>query len=487
MREFAPTEEESVDTKPSLTTGYWIGDFMYMPGEIKTLIKIKPKKGIFRLTEYLVAKFNPKTIKGFKREVFIYEDGIYVPGEETLRKAIREELGELCSNTYVKEAIEAVKDFCPIHRDKFNADKHLLNLNNGVLNVRTRELKEHSPEYLFFTKIPVDYNPKSDCPAIRKFLSDVLDEEQIQIIKEWVGYGLYPEYSIKKAIIFVGDGDTGKSTFMSVLFAFYGAENVSGVSLQKISADKFSGAHLYKKYINLYDELSFKDISDNGAFKMATGGGPMTGEKKFGDQFQFKNHAKLTFACNKIPDVKDADDEAYFKRWIIIHFNYVVEEKDRDIQLLEKLTTPEELSGFLNFALDGLETLLKNEKFTYGKNAQEIKAEMLQSGSPIGKFVFNCLEQDGKTWVTKENMYSAFIQFTQQNNLPNVSIETLGKRLPKYAGYISTLKPVDPHTNKQVTAWSNVTFKENFQFIEKRKDPEPNSMNDIIDITDDFN
>ena len=382
--------------------------------------------------------------------------------------------------------MEAVKDFNPIDREKFNADKHMLNLNNGVLNMRTRELKEHSPEYLFFTKIPVNYDPQADCPTIKKFISDVLDEEQVQIIKEWAGYGLYPEYFIKKAIILVGDGDTGKSTLMSLFFAFYGAENVSGVSLQKMSTDKFAGAHMYKKYINLYDELSIKDIHDNGAFKMATGGGVITGEKKFGDQFQFKNYAKLTFACNKIPDVRDADDEAYFKRWIIIHFNYVVEEKDKDTQLLSKLTTPGELSGFLNFALDGLSALQKNQQFSYEKNAEEIKAEMLQSGSSVGKFAFNCLEPGEDLWISKEDMYKAFIQFTQRNNLPNTTIEALGKRLPKYAGYINTMKPVDPETKKQITAWSNVKFKDDFHLLKKEMVGVPNSMDDIIDITEDF-
>ncbi|MEK7538847.1 MAG: phage/plasmid primase, P4 family [Patescibacteria group bacterium] len=458
----ADLEYPEIDTKQAGERKELTANDYYIPGEFKISLQADKKEAIYRLSKYLLEKHHIKTIKGSKREIFVYQDGVYVPGEEIIRKDIRELLEELSTTNNNKEIIETVKDLSPIDRDKFTADKHLLNLNNGVLDVRTLELREHHPDYLFLTKIPINFDPQAECPTIKKFLSDVLDDEQELLIQEWLGYGLYPEYFIKKAIIFVGEGDTGKTTLMNLMFMFFGERNVSGVSLQKISSDKFACAHMYTKYVNLYDDLSFKDISDNGAFKIATGGGVITGEMKFGNQFQFKNYAKLTFACNKIPDVKDADDDAYFNRWIVIQFNYAVDEKDRDKQLIHKMTTPEELSGLLNFALVGLTRLLKKEKFSYNKGPEEIKAEMLRSGSSIANFAFDCLEPSDGVWISKVNMYNAYIQFTRAQNLANKNIQALGHRLPKYAPYISDEKPVDPLTGKQVTAWSNVRFKSNF-------------------------
>lgn len=441
--------------------------------EYKIAFKKEDKKSaIYKTAKYLIEKYYARTIKGFKREIMIYENGVYILGEENLKEEIRTLLEELMSTHYLKEIIETIKDLTPINRDDFAVDRHFINLNNGVIDISIGEIKEHDPGYLFLTKIPVDFNKQADCPLIKKFLSDVLDDDQINLVQEWVGYALYRDYFIKKAIIFVGEGDTGKTTLMNLFYAFFGEKNVSGVSLQKISTDKFSCAHLYTKNINLYDDLSFKDIKDNGAFKIATGGGIITGEKKFGDQFQFKNFSKLTFACNKIPDVKDTDDDAYFNRWIVVQFNYHVEEKDKDRQLIHKLTTPQELSGFLNFALEGLRRLLKNEKFSYNKNAKEIKAEMLCSGSSIANFSFECLEQSNGKWISKEDMYNAFIQFTRHYELPGENIQVLGRRLPKYATYINEEKPIDPKTNKQVTAWSNVKFKGWSVFLPPPKEKE---------------
>jgi putative DNA primase/helicase len=354
-----------------------------------------------------------------------------------------------------------------------------------VLNVRTKELKKHDPSHLFLTKIPVNFNPQVDCPVIKRFLFDVLDEDQELVIQEWSGYALFPEYFIKKAMAFVGEGDTGKTTLTNVYNAFFGEQNVSVISLQQISAHKFAGSNLYKKYINVCDELSFKDINDNGAFKIATGGGIISGEKKFGDLFHFKNFAKLTFACNKFPQIKDMDDNAYFMRWIVIHFNYVIEEKDKDKQLIHKMTTPEELSGFLNFALEGLDRLFKNEKFSYDKTIDEIKAEMSRSGSSIASFADDCLEESNDQWIRKIDMHRGYAHYARSNKLPIASMKKFGGRLSKYATYTSDGRPVDPKTGKQITgnAWMNIRFKDTFTAPLPEKTDEPEQQELINDTS----
>jgi putative DNA primase/helicase len=417
------------------------------------------KAGTYRIAAHLIQKHHVKTIGGTKREIFVYRDGVYIDGDDVLRAEIRELLEELCTTHHSKEIIETIKDRTAIDRDHFRVDARLINLNNGVLDINTRELKPHDPGHLFFSKIPVAYDPMADCPTIKKYLSEVLDEEQVMIIQEWFGYALYREYFIKKALICVGEGDTGKSTLISLFYTFFGDVNVSGVSLQSMSNDKFAVSNLYSKHINLHDELSFKDIRDNGAFKMATGGGIITGEKKFKSQFQFKNYAKLTFACNKIPDVKESNDDAYFNRWIVLHFSRVVEKDKQDKLLIHKITTTTELSGLLNFAIDGLVRLLERQHFTYEKEAHEIKAEMLRSSSSVAHFAFDGIEESAGAWVSKEDMYQAFKKYSHENKLPDASMKAFGSRLPMYASYITDFRPKDPKTGTQVTAWRNVKLR----------------------------
>ncbi|MEK7617592.1 MAG: phage/plasmid primase, P4 family [Patescibacteria group bacterium] len=416
---------------------------------------------LYDLAKHLVEKYHVKTISGRKdRDVFIYDNGVYRLGVNDLKAEIQTLLEELATTHIKNEVLEKIKDLTVCQREEFNVNQNFINLNNGILNIETGELTEHDPKYLFLHRLPIDYKANADCPAVKKFLFDILNEDNIPVIQEWIGYALYRSYFIKKAIIFVGERDTGKTTLINLLASLMGKGNVSGVSLQRITSDKFATAHLYNKHLNIFDDLSFKDINDNGGFKIAAGGGIITGEYKFGDQFQFENYSKLTFSCNKIPNVKDANDDAYFSRWIVIQFNKAVTNPDKF--LINKLTNPFELSGLLNFALEGLNRLLINQEFSYKKNPDEIKAEMMRSGSAIANFAYDCLQEETGAWISKESMYNEFAKYARTNKQPVETIISLGQKLRKYADYIDDSRQqfIDPITGKknQATGWRNVKF-----------------------------
>src|SRR3989344_48821 len=422
------------------------------PDNLKNLFRQSDKKkGIHELAKFLVEHDHIKTTDEKKREIYIYRGGIFLLWEKGIGAEIQKILEELTSNHIKKEIIERIKELTLTERDNFNADFRYINLENGVYDLEEKRLLRHSPEFLFLTKIPVIFDPDADCPKIKSFLSDILEPENIKIIQEWAGYILFRHYPIKKAIIFVGEPNTGKTTLISLLTRFVGEKDISGVSLQRISTDKFATSQLNSRYMNIFDDLSARDVNDNGIFKIATGGGYISGEYKFGNQFSFKNFAKLTFACNKIPNVADSYDEAYFSRWIIVRFDKEIETPNTS--LLNDITAGGELSGLLNFALEGLNRLLFNQKFSYEKSVNEIKAEMLKSGSAIANFAYDCLKRSNNDWISKENMYKAFTEYIDLHNLPSTTIENFGKKLTRYADYAYSGK------KDGKTGWRNVKLK----------------------------
>lgn len=406
----------------------------------------------YRLAKLLATKSDIRTTDEKIREIYIYKDGLYVPAENILGAKIQEIFQELSSAKLKREMLDKIKDFTLIKRGDFNPDANFINLENGVYDIKNRKLIPHSPEYLFLTKIPVKFDPSADCLKIKEFLKEILDPSSVRVIQEWAGYCLYRKYFIKKAMIFFGERDTGKTTLLRLLSKFIGEKNISGVSLQRIGTDKFATSQLYAKHINVYDDLSAKDVNDNGVFKIATGGGEITGEYKYGNQFQFYNHSKLTFACNTIPNVSDTNDEAYFNRWIVICFSKQI--ANPNPFLFDELTTEFELSGFLNFALDGLFWILEKRSFSYQKDPDEIKAEMLKSSSPIANFAYDLLERgENEDWISKQDLYSAFTDYARNNDLPIAPINDFGKKIQKYASYMGNSK------KGADTGWRNVRLK----------------------------
>ncbi|KKK97318.1 hypothetical protein LCGC14_2653960, partial [marine sediment metagenome] len=305
--------------------------------------------------------------------------------------------------------------------------------------------------------IPWDYKPDAKCENVTKFISEIVKEEDIAVLQEFVGYLLYREYFIKKAIILVGEPDTGKTTFIKMIVKFIGQDNTCGVSLHKILTDKFSSSHLHNKLLNFYDDLSFKDIKETGDFKIATGGGYISGEKKFGDQFQFLNYAKLLFATNKISSVDDISDDAYYNRWIILFFNneFNNENKKTDKNIIKKITERGEMEGLLNWAIEGLKRLLKNQNFSYKLSAEENKLIMEKSSNTVSGFVQDILVEEQDAWISKEDMYSAYSIYVNRYGGAKVTKEKFGRDFPKKALYVLDTRK-DTEKKKSQHGWSNI-------------------------------
>ena len=233
-----------------------------------------------------------------------------------------------------------------------------VNLENGYINLETLELSEHTPDIPFMNKCPVRFVDGAECPEFMEFLDQSLDKEYHPALKEWFGYNLWSDSRAQKAMLFHGPKRTGKSTTIKVLEAMIGKNNCSHVSLQELATNKFKIANLFGKMANTYGDLPKAMVIETGQFKNLTGEDTIEGEQKFKNPFNFYNKAKMTYSANDIPMLKEADD-AFYGRWLILPFVNSCYGRE-DTSLTRRLTSPEELSGVLNMALEGLDRLRSN-------------------------------------------------------------------------------------------------------------------------------
>jgi len=405
--------------------------------------KLSHKKAALELTKL----YHIKTIGGKVKEIYYYEPvgrhrGRYrKDGESVISEKIEQWTEGRVKLHDIKEVVGHVQRMTFCDRDILRNDNpNEVCVGNGIFNLKTLELSPHTPEKIFTHKLPHFFKPGVDCPKFKKFLKDILKKDDIPTIQEFMGYLLYRKYNIKKAVIFVGEPDTGKTTLIKAIVKFVGEENTSGVSLHKIIHDKFSTVNLYGKMLNFYDDLSFKDIKETGEFKIVTGGGYLSAEYKFGERFEFLNHAKLLFATNKISTVMDSDDDAYYLRWLIIFFNNVFDDSNKatDKNIIEKITTAEEMEGILNWALEGLKRLLENNKFSYNKTAEENKLVMEKSSNPISAFVQDCIVEAQGEHISKENLYNIYSLYVKEYGTARVTKEKFGRDFPTKATYVTS-------------------------------------------------
>jgi P4 family phage/plasmid primase-like protien len=318
---------------------------------------------VTELTDQIMKEYTFKTMKDTK-EIYYYDDnkGLYVNGGEWLIQEYAEMLNSKIRTVQVNEVINHIRRRTGVDRNQLDSNPDILNLQNGFLNMETGQFTEHSSSHLSLTQLPAPYNPEAKCPNILKFLEEVLQPQDVSTALQIIGYCIYKSAKYEKAIMLYGrSGDNGKGTFIRLIESFVGLDNTSHVSLQDLGGDKFAAADLYGKMVNTCGDISADKIFRSGIFKMLVSGDSIRAQRKYGQPFNFRNYSKLIFSANQIPDTEDRTF-AFYKRWIILNFEKVFRE-NKDTNLIDKLTTPEELSGLLNLALRALKQLQKDEGF----------------------------------------------------------------------------------------------------------------------------
>ena len=373
------------------------------------------------IAKYLLKKYKFLSIDSKARvnEIFVYDDGIYT---DTGRVIIKQECEQIIEGfiktNMVNEIMNKIERQTYVNREVLSQTPlHLICVENGILNIKTKELKPHSPKFIFLNKLPIVYNQNSFCHKFLNFLEQTLYHEDILTCQEWFGFLLWRRYFEKKALVCIGPTDTGKTVFLSTVINFLGQKNISTVDLHHISKDKFATEWLYNKYANINDEMTSDDLKDVSQFKKLTGRSKLTAEPKFMDKFSFESYAKLIFATNKMPILYKSieDQESYYNRWIVFLFDNKIEEKDKDKGLIEIFKTKRELSGILNWALEGLDRLIKNKEFTLTKSWEEVEKIMKSNGESVFSFMVKGIEVD-VGFVNNELLYEKYVEFCKLND-----------------------------------------------------------------------
>lgn len=374
------------------------------------------------LTDRLVTPITERggdTMWHYKHELGIYKpDGIAYVKDEAKRA-----LGKRSKTAHINEVVFLALIDTYIQPKEFVEDPNLLVVKNGVYHLDTGELTEHNHMDYAKSALPIDYDPDAGCYEILNFLDEVIPDA-IDTFQEWLGYHLYKDMIYHKAAMFIGDGANGKTTLQDVMNAFIGPDNVSHINLYRLVSSRFATAELYGKLANISPEIATDELKRTGTFKSLTGHDRIMAEKKFRDPFYYTNHAKLTFLCNVLPTTPDKT-LAFFRRWLLFVFPNKFEGPNCDPQILDKLTTPEELSGLLNWALEGLRRLQENGHFTKSMSAEELQELYESMSDPITAFIEERIVLESSGVASKDAVYMSYRQFCKDRGYTNVTKGTL--------------------------------------------------------------
>ena len=310
---------------------------------------------------------------------------------------------------------------------RFNlGDPETINCLNGEVRLQDGrwELDEHNPEHFRTAQIPVHYDPTAKAPRFELFLDEIYDgdadkTEKIAATLEMMGYTLMTHAKHEKFVLLKGTGSNGKSKIIGTLEALCGTDNISGVQPSKFDSP-FQRAHMQYKLANLVTELKQGEVLADAELKAITSGEPATVEHKNKDPFVMRPYATCWFGTNHLPHTRDFS-EAFFRRAVVLDFNRVFSEQEKDPNLLDKLTA--ELSGILNLCLNAYAAALQFG-FTDPSSSRVAKQKWRLETDQVQQFVSeSCLMGPGYT-VKSSLLYSKYKIWAFENGIK----KTLGSR-----------------------------------------------------------
>jgi len=385
-------------------------------------------------TELLVKKIQKEnyiytTRDDIKSEMWIYREGIYIPqGKTFVQEYCRKILGSVYTSQFVNDVIGKIEAETFINQDDFFRNNLVweLPVKNGILNIKTKKLLNFSPGKIFFNKLPVEYNPSKKCPKIEKHFETILrDKEDSKVMFELIGYCLLKDSKLEKAFMFSGFGRNGKTKTMELIKRFLGVENCSSLGLPQINDNSFEIAELFGKMVNLAGDLSYYALKETGMLKQIIGRDSISAKRKFLRVLHFTPFVKLIFACNELPKIYDMSD-GFWTKWVLLDFPYVFVTKEelekinpeekkkyriKDPDIIEKITTPDELSGLLNKALESLDNILKQKDFSYSKGTKEVKDLWIRKSDSFMAFCMDMLEEDSESRISKKELRQKYRQY----------------------------------------------------------------------------
>jgi len=235
-----------------------------------------------------------------------------------------------------------------------------------------------------------DYNPDAKFDDFQRFIDRVLPDKGMQnVLAEYCAYILTKNLKLEKCLILLGSGANGKSTFGDILTALLGGDkNVCYNALSELCESKgYYRTELSNYLLNFCSEFSTR--YSPRILKQLVSTEPVTARSVFEKPITIRNYCKFIFNANVISKQDLEHSNGFHRRLLLLPFNVVIPEKERDPELAQKIIK-KELSGIFNWILEGLNRLLKNKSFSITPEIEAVGAEFERDSDSVSLFVAEC-------------------------------------------------------------------------------------------------
>lgn len=329
--------------------------------------------------------------------------------------------------------------------EEFWKQQLFLNVQNGVYDIMSQELRERKPEDKFNYILNFKYLPDKkldDAPVFKKFLETSLDEESSRCLLFSLAYCLSSLTKGRKAFNLLGRGKTGKSTILNLLQSVISPGLVSNEPFHTMGSERSKAKYIGKR-INISRENSNIPMKHEDSFKSLISNEETSGRNLYENIKYFLPLLKFIFASNCELNFAHPDDEVY-DRLVVILFNKEIKEEDRDIHLDEKLE--EEKDIIFSIIIDKLKELVEsNYDFHESEEARNYISHRRMLLHSAEEFLDEKTELDADSSISSVELSKIYEEWCHINSIPAIGRNDFYKHVRDYNKGIRYCKVDSPN------------------------------------------
>ena len=408
--------------------------------EIETILRDDAfkKPVFFNGSRFLFDRFaaymkNTQHVVLINGNLHIYRDGVYLNGYRHIEAEMIRTIPDL-SDAKRKEVLKYMQLICERAEP---ADARYIAFRNGIYDVVTDTMQDFSPSVVITNKIPWDYNPQAFNELTERTLNKLAcgDPAIRALLEECIGYCFFRRSELGKAFILTGEKNNGKSTFLDLVKAVLGEDNISALDPKELG-DRFTTSMMFGKLANIGDDIGddFMQGTQVAMFKKIVAGNRIKAERKGQDPFEFNPYIKLLFSANDIPRMKDKTG-AVLRRLVIIPFNahFTSDLPDYDPEIKKKLLQSECVEYLIKLGIDGLKRIIENKGFTKSEATEQAAHEYDLMNDPIKAF-FSERDEGYLFRETVTDVYAAYKVYCNESGITPETKIVFGKSVADMFG-----------------------------------------------------
>ncbi len=243
--------------------------------------------------------------------------------------------------------------------DLFDTDPDVINVANGILSLRTRELRPHDPAAMLTKLAGVNYEPAATCPQWLAFIDAVTcgDKLLAGFLQRSFGLALSADQSEQRLWIHHGEGSNGKGTALAVLHRVFGTY-AGPAPVEILLARRHDGDREIGVAKLAGKRLAFAQEADDGVrlseatVKALTGSDPLTGRFLYQNNFELLPTWHLHLAVNDRPGIRGTD-HGIWRRVTLVPWSHTFTDAEKLPRAVVEGELLAEGPGILNWLLDG--------------------------------------------------------------------------------------------------------------------------------------